>query len=234
MASPPRRATVSAMRLPATAVILATMSGMVVPVASSVARSSKAWALAAARSMPLLPQAVLGQPAALVDQTVEPMVLLFRDRQLVDATPPARTLLSKLHGDGDWPRLMAWLSMRFDALGPAFDALEKAGVDVRGMAHITGGGLVDNPPRVFPQGIGMEIDTASWTVPPLFELIVNQANVPRQEAFRALNMGVGFLFIVPQEQAAQAMQTLQAAGETPWVIGRMIQGQGVAFVAGRP
>lgn len=117
---------------------------------------------------------------------------------------------------------------------PAFDALEKAGVDVRGMAHITGGGLVDNPPRVFPQGIGMEINTASWTVPPLFELIVNQANVPRQEAFRALNMGVGFLFIVPQEQAAQTMQTLQAAGETPWVIGRMIQGQGVAFVAGRP
>ena len=64
------------------------------------------------------------QAAALVDQTVEPMVLLFRDRQLVDATPPARTLLSKLHGDGDWPRLMAWLSMRCDALGPAFDALE--------------------------------------------------------------------------------------------------------------
>ena len=67
------------------------------------------------------------QPAALVDQTVEPMVLLFRDRQLVDATPPARTLLSKLHGDGDWPRLMAWLSMRFDALGPAFDALAAEG-----------------------------------------------------------------------------------------------------------
>ena len=67
------------------------------------------------------------QAAALVDQTVEPMVLLFRDRQLVDATPPARTLLSKLHGDGDWPRLMAWLSMRFDALGPAFDALAAEG-----------------------------------------------------------------------------------------------------------
>ncbi len=64
---------------------------------------------------------------ALVDQTVEPMVLLFRDRRLVDATPPARTLLSKLHGEGDWPRLMAWLSMRFPDLGPAFDRLAAEG-----------------------------------------------------------------------------------------------------------
>lgn len=112
---------------------------------------------------------------------------------------------------------------------PAFDALEKADIEVRGMAHITGGGLVDNPPRVFPEGIGMNIDTTSWTVPPLFELIVKEAGVQRKEAFRALNMGVGFLFIVPAVQQAQALATLQAAGEQPWVIGQMVQGQGVSF-----
>ncbi|PNY82242.1 phosphoribosylformylglycinamidine cyclo-ligase [Deinococcus koreensis] len=111
----------------------------------------------------------------------------------------------------------------------AFDALEKAGLDVRGMAHITGGGLVDNPPRVFPAGIGMEIDTTSWTVPQLFELIVERAQVPRGEAFRALNMGVGFLFIVPEAQADAALDALRAAGEQPWVIGRMVPGRGVAF-----
>uniref|UniRef100_UPI002869CE76 phosphoribosylformylglycinamidine cyclo-ligase n=1 Tax=Deinococcus sp. TaxID=47478 RepID=UPI002869CE76 len=88
---------------------------------------------------------------------------------------------------------------------PAFEALQVAGVDVRGMAHITGGGLVDNPPRVFPSGIGMRVDTASWTVPPVFELIVNRAQVGRQEAFRALNMGVGFLFIVPAAQRERAL-----------------------------
>ena len=111
----------------------------------------------------------------------------------------------------------------------AFDALENAGVDVRGMAHITGGGLVDNPPRVFPQGIGMSVDTDSWTVPPVFELIVRQAQVSRAEAFRALNMGVGFLFIVPAVQLEQALDTLRGAGEQPWHLGEMVAGQGVAF-----
>ena len=111
----------------------------------------------------------------------------------------------------------------------AFDALERAGIDVRGMAHITGGGLIDNPPRVFPQGIGMQIDTASWTVPPVFELIVQRAQVARHEAFRALNMGVGFLFILPAAQEQAALDALKTAGEHPWVIGQMVEGQGVTF-----
>ncbi|ACO46358.1 phosphoribosylformylglycinamidine cyclo-ligase [Deinococcus deserti] len=111
----------------------------------------------------------------------------------------------------------------------AHAALESAGVDIRGMAHITGGGLVDNPPRVFPAGIGMRVDTSSWSVPPLFELIVREAQVERLEAFRALNMGVGFLFIVPAAQREQALRVLASAGEQPWVIGEMIAGQGVSF-----
>ncbi|UBV41505.1 phosphoribosylformylglycinamidine cyclo-ligase [Deinococcus taeanensis] len=111
----------------------------------------------------------------------------------------------------------------------AFATLEGGGMDVRGMAHITGGGLVDNPPRVFPQGVGMQIDTGSWTVPPVFELIVQRAQVTRDEAFRALNMGVGFLFILPAQQQQAALDLLRAAGEQPWVIGRMTVGQGVTF-----
>ncbi|WP_221088425.1 phosphoribosylformylglycinamidine cyclo-ligase [Deinococcus aquaedulcis] len=111
----------------------------------------------------------------------------------------------------------------------AYGALQGAGVDVRGMAHITGGGLVDNPPRVFPQGIGMQVDLDSWTVPPVFELIVARAQVAREEAFRALNMGVGFLFIVPAAEEAAALDTLRAAGEQPWVLGEMVPGQGVSF-----
>ena len=102
------------------------------------------------------------------------------------------------------------------------------------MAHITGGGLVDNPPRVFPAGVGMRIETTSWTVPPVFELIVQRAQVERREAFRALNMGVGFLFIVPAAQQASALDALAAAGERPWVIGEMIAGQGVTFAGGQP
>ena len=114
----------------------------------------------------------------------------------------------------------------------AFGALTRAGVDIRGMAHITGGGLVDNPPRVFPPGTGMRVDTSSWTVPPLFELIVRRAGMARQEAFRALNMGVGFLFIVPAAQREAALDTLRGAGESPWVIGEMVPGRGVTFTEG--
>lgn len=111
----------------------------------------------------------------------------------------------------------------------AYNALISSQIDIRGMAHITGGGLIDNPPRVFPKGIGMNIDTTSWTVPPLFELIIKQANVKREEAFRALNMGVGFLFIVPAAQQAEALTTLTALDEQAWVLGQMIEGEGVTF-----
>ncbi|MEW6422719.1 MAG: phosphoribosylformylglycinamidine cyclo-ligase [Deinococcota bacterium] len=126
-------------------------------------------------------------------------------------------------------RLEDLLTVPHRAYLRAFDVLQGSGVDVRGMAHITGGGLVDNPPRIFPAGVGMQVDTASWTVPPLFELIVRQAGVAREEAFRALNMGVGFLFIVPAAEQETALAVLRAAGESPWVIGEMVRGSGVIF-----
>lgn len=126
-------------------------------------------------------------------------------------------------------RLEDLLTVPHRAYLGAFDALTRAGVDVRGMAHITGGGLVDNPPRVFPPGLGMRVDTGSWRVPPLFELIVRRAGMARAEAFRALNMGVGFLFIVPAAEREAALTALREAGESPWVIGEMVPGAGVTL-----
>ncbi|GBF05349.1 phosphoribosylaminoimidazole synthetase [Deinococcus aerius] len=146
----------------------------------------------------------------------------------------ARMALDKL----DWTeasadlggeRLEDLLTVPHRAYLGAFDALLAADVDIRGMAHITGGGLIDNPPRVFPNGVGMRVDTSSWTVPPLFDLIVRRAGVERSEAFRALNMGVGFLFIVPGAQREEALTTLRTAGESPWVIGEMVTGSGVTL-----
>ncbi len=111
----------------------------------------------------------------------------------------------------------------------AFEALRAAGIDVHGMAHITGGGLIDNPPRVFPEGVGMLLNEGSWPVPPLFELIVREGGVAREEAYRALNMGLGFLFIVPPAEADTALRALAAAGEAPHVVGGMVEGAGVGF-----
>ncbi|WP_407539416.1 phosphoribosylformylglycinamidine cyclo-ligase [Deinococcus radiomollis] len=113
---------------------------------------------------------------------------------------------------------------------PAFEALMSAGIDVRGMSHITGGGLIDNPPRIFPDGLGMTVQLKSWVLPPLFRLIVERGQVSTHDAFHALNMGVGFLFMVPAEQKQQAMTALRQAGEFPWVIGQMQAGQGVTLV----
>ncbi len=112
---------------------------------------------------------------------------------------------------------------------PAFEALLASGTDVRGMSHITGGGLIDNPPRIFPEGLGMAVDLGSWTVPPLFRLIVERGAVSSHDAFHALNMGVGFLFMVPASQQAQALAALRSAGEQPWVIGQMVAGAGVTL-----
>lgn len=136
---------------------------------------------------------------------------------------------NETHDDLDGQTLAQLLPLPHREYVQAYKALSSNNIDIRGMAHITGGGLVDNPPRVFPDGIGMQVNTASWTVPPLFELIIKQADVAREEAFRALNMGVGFLFIVPAKQKAEALAALNAVDEQAWEIGQMIQGQGVTF-----
>ncbi len=68
---------------------------------------------------------------------------------------------------------------------------------VAGLAHITGGGLTDNIPRVLPEGTAAEIDTATWTVPPLFRFLQETGNVEPGEMFRTFNMGVGMVVIVP-------------------------------------
>ncbi len=114
----------------------------------------------------------------------------------------------------------------------AYDALRAAGVDVRGMAHVTGGGVLDNLPRVLPPGLGAAIWEGSWRVPPLFDLIVRLGGVSRQERYRALNMGLGFVFMLPKAEREAAKDALGAAGETPYWVGELEPGAGVRLVSG--
>lgn len=108
----------------------------------------------------------------------------------------------------------------------AYRALAAAGLDVRAMSHITGGGLIDNPPRVLPEGLGLRFDLGSYVLPPLFERIVRRSGILGREAYRALNMGVGFLFMLPPAQATRALEVLRGADESPWVIGEVVAGAG--------
>ncbi len=88
-------------------------------------------------------------------------------------------------------------------------ALLEAGVPVKGMAHITGGGLTENVPRILPQGLGVVIDRSTWTPQPVFTMMQHLGNIPDAEMFRAFNMGVGLVIIAPaglQEQIASLLK----------------------------
>jgi phosphoribosylformylglycinamidine cyclo-ligase len=100
---------------------------------------------------------------------------------------------------------------------------------VKAMAHITGGGFVDNIPRVLPEGVGVEIDRTSWEVPPLFRLIQRLGDVAEEEMFRVFNMGIGYVLIVPANEAEKALTHFAAAGEKAVLLGRAISGSGVVF-----
>ena len=90
---------------------------------------------------------------------------------------------------------------------------------VKGMAHITGGGITENVPRVLPQNVVADIDGSSWQMPKLFGWLREQGNVAQQEMYRTFNCGIGMVVIVSEQDAAAAIAQLQAAGETAYRIG---------------
>ena len=95
------------------------------------------------------------------------------------------------------------------------------------MVHITGGGFYDNIPRALPENLGAEIDSAAWTIPPIFNLIQRWGNVDRHEMFRTFNCGVGMILIVDENAVDELAKYLDAAGEKFYKIGRVVEGQGV-------
>lgn len=95
---------------------------------------------------------------------------------------------------------------------------------VRGMAHITGGGITENLPRILPRGMGAVVDLASWTVPPLFEHLQHLGNVEQDEMLRTFNMGIGLIVVVPAEQVKKAKAILNRANERHHIIGRVTRG----------
>lgn len=92
---------------------------------------------------------------------------------------------------------------------------------VKGMAHITGGGLTENVPRVLPEGLTAEIKKGSWTMPPLFDWLQAQGNVADDEMYRTFNCGIGMVVIVAAEDAARVAMMLILEGEQVWTIGHI-------------
>lgn len=100
------------------------------------------------------------------------------------------------------------------------EALTALGIDIRGLCHITGGGLIDNPPRIFPEGFGAVLQRGRWPEPPIFGLIQERGDVSAEEMFQVFNMGLGMLVIVPADHAVAATSALP---ELYWV-GEIVAG----------
>jgi phosphoribosylformylglycinamidine cyclo-ligase len=99
-------------------------------------------------------------------------------------------------------------------------------VNIRGIAHITGGGITDNLPRILPDGLGAQIERSNWEIPNIFQMIENKGDVSSSEMDRVFNMGLGLLVVLSQDDAQTVVDLLDDA----FVVGKTVQGNGVQIV----
>lgn len=101
----------------------------------------------------------------------------------------------------------------------------------KGMAHITGGGLTENIPRIIPAGLGVRIRKGSWEVPEIFDVLASQGRVAFDEMVRDFNMGIGLVVVASAGDAGRVMEQVSSSGLKSWIIGDVISGpMGVSYV----
>lgn len=106
---------------------------------------------------------------------------------------------------------------------PVLALLEQ--VNVKGMAHITGGGFIENIPRVLPEGVNVNVEHGSWPILPIFSLLQQKGNVSNKDMFTTFNMGIGLVIVVAENEVDKTLEVLTNAGETPYVIGKVTEGK---------
>jgi phosphoribosylformylglycinamidine cyclo-ligase len=107
-------------------------------------------------------------------------------------------------------------------------ALHDAGV-LKGAAHITGGGITDNTPRILPKGLGVRIDLGSWPVLPMFQLLRKIGDIPEQDWRRTFNLGIGMILVVSKRDQPKAAKLLKSLRERWYQIGEVVRGSGVIY-----
>lgn len=122
--------------------------------------------------------------------------------------------------------LLAPTKIYVKALQPFF-----SGDRVKAAAHITGGGLIENVPRMLPEGLGAEINTAAWEVPQVFKWLQEKGNLSHEDLYETFNMGIGLVLSVREEDVQYVMDTLHDKGETAFVIGKVKLGSAIEFAA---
>lgn len=109
----------------------------------------------------------------------------------------------------------------------ALAAIRSGGV--HGLAHITGGGLTENPPRVLPEGLACAIDLNAWTLPPVFRWLATTANMAQSELLKTFNCGIGLILVIDPTRSEAISQLLTDLGETVVQLGRIVPGEGVLY-----
>lgn len=112
----------------------------------------------------------------------------------------------------------------------ALQLIEK--INVKGMAHITGGGFIENIPRVLPEGVNVDIKYGSWPILPIFELMQQKGNITNRDMFTTFNMGIGLVVVVPAEQAEEAVRIANELGEKAYTIGTVTEGNRIVTFTG--
>ncbi len=107
----------------------------------------------------------------------------------------------------------------------ALRSIKQAGVRVKACSHITGGGFYENIPRMLPEGKRAVVKKASYPVPPIFAMLAREGQIEEQMMYNTYNMGLGMIVAVAPENADKAMEAIRAAGETPYVVGKIENGE---------
>lgn len=100
-------------------------------------------------------------------------------------------------------------------------------VDVKGLSHITGGGFIENIPRMMPEGTKVNIKEGTWDILPIFKMLEEKGNVERMSMYNTFNMGIGMVAAVAKADAEKALKVIEEAGEKAYIIGNVTKGQGI-------
>jgi phosphoribosylformylglycinamidine cyclo-ligase len=114
--------------------------------------------------------------------------------------------------------------------GPAPKDRRGTGLTIKALAHITGGGFVDNIPRVLPRNCDVIIRKGTWEMPPIFKLIEAKGGVAEAELYQVFNMGIGMVLLIAADKTDAVMKCIRAQGQRAWLIGQVAKGRGIARV----